>query len=76
MTKALKPYRDDDTRVSFDSRAFMKASTKAIANILSERMTPAEAGAFNAEQRDVLKRVEAILKFGQIAKRASKLDWK
>ena len=76
MTKALKPYAGDDFTLSFDSRALIKSCLQASADLANGRITLAEAKALQREQRDALNRLKAILKCEQVAKRASKLNWK
>ena len=76
MTKALRPYPNDDLTISFDSQAFIKSCLDASADLANSRITLAEARALQREQRDALKRLKAALQCGQIAKRASKLNWK
>jgi hypothetical protein len=65
----MKPIKDENFSVSIDYAAFNKALNRTMADILSGRITPAEARRINAEQNRTLKAVEQVLKYGQTAKR-------
>jgi hypothetical protein len=76
MAKALKPYANDDWTISFDSQTFIKSCLDASVDLANGRISLAEARALHREQRDALKQLKAVLMCGQLARRASKIDWK
>jgi hypothetical protein len=65
----MKLINSDDMAVSFDAAAHAKAATKVIADVLSGRITPAEARALNAELGQALKAAELVIKCGRMSKR-------
>jgi hypothetical protein len=62
----MKLINSDDMAVSFDAAAFNRAAIKTIADVVSGRITPAEARKINAEKRQTLRAVELIIKFGGV----------